>query len=100
MKLSKEYIAGIRNEYISKVLNKEEVMPNPFEQFDLWMEEAIEAKVNEVTAVHISTASKEGRPAGRIMLLKGYDQHGFLFYTNYHNKLEGLFQDHFLGIGF
>ncbi len=80
------YVAALRNEYIAEPLNKEEVSPDPIEQFKRWFEESLEAKVTEPTAMNLSTCTKDGRPSGRIVLLKGFDEKGFVFYTNYDSR--------------
>jgi pyridoxamine 5'-phosphate oxidase len=76
-------IADIRKDYRLKTLSEEEVQPNPFAQFEVWWQEALAAKIEEVNAMTLSTASADGVPAGRIVLLKGYNEKGFVFFTNY-----------------
>lgn len=76
-------IADIRKDYRLKTLSEEEVQPNPFAQFEVWWQEALAAKIEEVNAMTLSTASAAGVPAGRIVLLKGYNEKGFVFFTNY-----------------
>lgn len=75
-------LADIRIEYSSKKLNLNEVNKNPLEQFKVWLSEALTAKVNEPTAMHLCTVNENGHPSGRIVLLKGADR-GFVFFTNY-----------------
>ncbi|MDX1935569.1 MAG: pyridoxamine 5'-phosphate oxidase [Flavihumibacter sp.] len=76
-------IADIRKDYRLKTLSEEEVQPNPFAQFEVWWQEALAAQIEEVNAMTLSTASADGVPAGRIVLLKGYNENGFVFFTNY-----------------
>jgi len=79
-------IADIRTDYKLKSLSESDVSNNPFKQFGIWWNEAIQANLEEVNAMTLSTASKEGRPSSRIMLLKGYDEKGFVFFTNYESN--------------
>ncbi len=76
-------IADIRKDYSLKTLNEAEVAVNPFLQFADWWKQAIESQIDEVNAMTLATASLEGVPSARIVLLKGYDERGFVFYTNY-----------------
>ena len=76
-------IADIRRDYSLKTLNETEVNNDPFQQFSDWWQQALESKIDEVNAMTLATASLEGVPSARIVLLKGYDKSGFVFYTNY-----------------
>ena len=76
-------IADIRRDYSLKTLIETEVAENPFLQFADWWQQAIDSELDEVNAMTLATASLEGVPAARIMLLKGYDEKGFVFFTNY-----------------
>ncbi|WP_194775592.1 pyridoxamine 5'-phosphate oxidase [Pararhodonellum marinum] len=78
-------IADIRKDYSLKSLNVEEVDPDPLQQFKIWFEQAMEAKVLEVNAMNLSTVNLQNLPESRIVLLKGVD-HGFVFFTNYNSK--------------
>lgn len=71
-----------RREYDYGKLSRESLLDNPFDQFTLWMNQAIEAKVQDPTAMSVATVNSEGRPWQRMVLLKGFDQQGFVFYTN------------------
>lgn len=79
-------IASIRKEYALKQLDESEVDKNPFVQFGLWFDDAVKAEVNEPNAMILSTVSSEGRPASRVVLLKGFDENGFTFFTNYKSR--------------
>ena len=79
-------LAALRNEYSVKTLDEAQVDRDPMRQFGVWMVEAIHAQVPEPTAMSLSTVGKDGRPAGRIVLLKGVDAKGFVFYTNYGSR--------------
>ncbi len=76
-------IANIRRDYKLHALSESEVAADPFTQFTIWWEEAINSQIDEVNAMTLATATKEGMPSARIVLLKGYDERGFVFYTNY-----------------
>jgi pyridoxamine 5'-phosphate oxidase len=78
--------ADLRREYHRAALTETDVDPDPFRQFDRWLSEAIRAEVPEPTAMTLATADAEGRPAARIVLLKGADAHGFVFFTNYDSR--------------
>lgn len=79
-------IADIRRDYMKEVLSENQVAQNPFRQFDLWWEEAMKADIDEVNAMTLATVSPDGKPSARIVLLKGYDDYGFVFFTNYDSK--------------
>ncbi len=76
-------IADIRKDYSLKTLNEDDVADSPFLQFADWWQQAIESEIDEVNAMTLATASLEAVPSARIVLLKGYDEKGFVFYTNY-----------------
>ncbi|MFY7841098.1 MAG: pyridoxamine 5'-phosphate oxidase [Lacibacter sp.] len=76
-------IADIRRDYSLKTLIETEVTDDPFLQFGDWWQQAIESEIDEVNAMTLATSSNEGVPSARIVLLKGYDEKGFVFYTNY-----------------
>lgn len=76
-------IADIRRDYSLKTLQEQEIANSPYSQFADWWQEAIESEIDEVNAMTLATASLEGVPAARIVLLKEYDENGFVFYTNY-----------------
>lgn len=82
----KSEIADIRKDYKQHSLNEADVAADPFEQFDRWWNDAIAAEVEEVNAMTLATASKDGTPSARIVLLKGYDKQGFVFFTNYESS--------------
>jgi pyridoxamine-phosphate oxidase len=76
-------IAHLRKEYRNASLSEQDVLKDPIQQFALWFDNALEAKVQEPNAMTLATASKKGIPSARIVLLKGFDPEGFIFYTNY-----------------
>ena len=79
-------LAQLRNDYALKSLDERDVDADPMKQFGVWMVEAIHAQAPEPTAMTLATASAKGRPAARIVLLKGVDPRGFVFYTNYASR--------------
>lgn len=76
-------IADIRNDYKMAALNESDLAADPYTQFDRWWTEAINSQIDEVNAFTLCTTDASGMPDGRIVLLKGYDRNGFVFYTNY-----------------
>ena len=67
-------------------LSEADVASDPFQQFARWFDEALAASVTEPSAMTLATATKEGRPSARVVLLKGFDEQGFVFYTNYRSR--------------
>ena len=82
-------LAGLRKDYTLQALDIPGTAPDPVAQFRKWLEEALQAAVPEPTAVHLGTVSADGRPSGRIVLLKGLDEEGFVFFTNYDSRKGG-----------
>jgi len=76
-------IANLRLEYAQQTLLESTVAPNPIEQFRAWWKQAVAADIMEPNAMTLATASADGMPAARIVLLKDFDQEGFVFFTNY-----------------
>jgi len=76
-------IADIRKDYKLESLSEKEVAPNAIAQFNTWWQEAVNSEIDEVNAMTLATASADGIPAARIVLLKGFDDRGFVFFTNY-----------------
>jgi len=85
-KISNESIENLRLDYIQSELVEEGVNENPFLQFEDWFQEAINAELKEPNAMTLATVSSEGFPSARIVLLKGFDENGFVFYTNYESR--------------
>jgi pyridoxamine 5'-phosphate oxidase len=76
-------IANLRNEYAAQTLLESDVASNPIDQFEKWWQQALQSEIVEPNAMTLATASSDGMPSARIVLLKGFDQEGFVFYTNY-----------------
>jgi len=92
---------SIRSEYKYAELTEISTAKNPFKQFEIWMNEALNAKVNEPTAMSVATIGTEGFPESRIVLLKDYDDSGFTFFTNYtSNKGISISKNPAVGIHF
>jgi pyridoxamine 5'-phosphate oxidase len=79
-------IADMRREYTSRGLHEDDLDPDPFQQFSAWFAEAVNAQVIESNAMTLATATSDGQPSARIVLLKGFDEHGFVFFTNYDSR--------------
>jgi pyridoxamine 5'-phosphate oxidase len=79
-------LAAIRNDYKLKVLDESLVSHNPLLQFEVWLNEAIETKANEPTAMVLATATPTGIPSARIVLLKALSDVGFVFFTSYSSR--------------
>jgi len=86
MELTKEYIQNLRQDYRSASLAESDVDQNPFIQFEKWFKEALDAQLFEPNVMTLATADLSGRPSARILLLKGFDENGFVFFTNYDSK--------------
>ncbi len=76
-------ISDIRRDYMLKSFDESHAANDPFDQFREWWEEATSADIDEVNAMTLATVDGNGKPAARIVLLKGYTQDGFIFFTNY-----------------
>ncbi len=76
-------IADIRKEYMLETFSENDAALHPFRQFSKWWKEAVESSIDEVNAMTLATADKTGVPSARIVLLKDYDERGFVFFTNY-----------------
>jgi pyridoxamine 5'-phosphate oxidase len=89
----KENIASLRNEYALKSLNEKDVHSNPIIQFNTWWKDTIKAEIDEPNAMTLSTASADGLPSARIVLLKEFNADGFVFYTNYESYKASQLQE-------
>jgi pyridoxamine 5'-phosphate oxidase len=81
--MKQDKLQDMRQEYASAGLSEDSVKADPIKQFTAWFDEAQEANVPEQNAMTLSTATHDGRPSARIVLLKGYSDAGFVFFTNY-----------------
>ena len=76
-------ISHLRKEYQLKSLSETDVNNNPIVQFDVWWKEAMQSEIMEVNAMTLATASADGIPSARVVLLKEVTEKGFVFFTNY-----------------
>jgi pyridoxamine 5'-phosphate oxidase len=79
-------ISDLRKEYMKETLSEHDVDRDPFQQFGKWWTEALESGIDEANAMTLATATPDGVPTARIVLLKGYDKNGFVFFTNYESR--------------
>ena len=81
-----DHVARLRKEYTRAGLKESEADPNPIEQFRTWFDEVLTSNLHEPNAMILATATLDGRPSARVVLLKGFDERGFVFYTNYEGR--------------
>ncbi|MCB0593874.1 MAG: pyridoxamine 5'-phosphate oxidase [Lewinellaceae bacterium] len=79
-------IQKLRKDYTAHTLELEGVSAEPLAQFRAWFEQAVEAQVPEPNAMTLATCTPEGKPSARIVLLKGVEEEGFVFFTNYNSR--------------
>ena len=79
----KQRIASIRKDYSKKKFSNKKADADPFKQFAKWWKQAMKSKIEEVNAMTLATASADGMPSARIVLLKNFNKKGFTFFTNY-----------------
>ena len=79
-------IADIRRDYQLQSLLETDIEKNPIDQFSTWWNQAIESQIEEVNAMTLATVDANHKPSARIVLLKEFDENGFVFYTNYNSK--------------
>jgi pyridoxamine 5'-phosphate oxidase len=79
-------ISGIHREHALRGLTESEANPDPLKQFDAWFDEAVKANLPDPSAMALATVGADGRPALRMVLLKGFGPRGFVFYTNYESR--------------
>ncbi|TNE72755.1 pyridoxamine 5'-phosphate oxidase [bacterium] len=79
-------LSDLRKDYAKAELSENDVDADPIVQFQTWFEQAAKAEVPEPNAMSIATVSASGKPSNRVVLLKGFDERGFVFYTNYNSR--------------
>lgn len=79
-------ISDLRKSYERAELGEDASHANPFQQFDQWLHEAIQAEIPEPNAMTLATVASNLRPSTRVVLIKGYDQRGLVWYTNYESR--------------
>ena len=82
MKINKQLVENLREDYRASTLEIEKVAKNPIHQFEIWFNEALNSAIKEPNAMTLATIGLDARPSARIVLLKGFDEQGFIFYTN------------------
>ena len=81
------HLADLRKTYAQRTLSEADVLPTAVPQFRVWLEEALQAQLDEPTAMTVATVAANGQPSARVVLLKGLpDDAAFLFYTNYDSR--------------
>jgi pyridoxamine 5'-phosphate oxidase len=99
--MKKNDLSKIRSEYHRGELDIAHVHPDPVQQFGAWMEQALSAEIEEPTAMTLATVSLEGKPSARMVLLKGFDEKGFVFFTNYESrKAREIAKNHQVALAF
>ncbi len=84
--MNKMNLADIRTDYTKHGLLEKDLAVDPFTQFGRWFDQALSAHIDEPNAMTLATASLDGQPSARVVLLKGFDQNGFVFYSNYESR--------------
>lgn len=79
-------LASLRQEHALRGLSEGDLDPSPFAQFEGWLREAMDNGVPEPNAMALATATRDGAPSARMVLLRGFDERGFVFYTNYESR--------------
>jgi pyridoxamine 5'-phosphate oxidase len=79
-------IHELREEYLKAELSRQDLLADPFQQFELWFQQACDAEIQEPNAMVVATASPQGEPLVRTVLLKSFDRSGFVFFTNYESR--------------
>jgi pyridoxamine 5'-phosphate oxidase len=79
-------LTDLRKEYIMNGLNEADLDRDPIRQFQIWFDQALSAGLAEPNAMTLATATPDGRPSARLVLIKGVDERGFVFYTNYASR--------------
>jgi len=86
-------IADIRKDYSLKVLDEADLHKDAIQQFEKWWQEALLSEIEEVNAMTLATATANGKPSARIVLLKGFNENGFVFFSNYHSHKGSQIED-------
>ena len=81
-----EYTKNLRRDFLKASFDEKDAHNDPFIQFENWYAQTIEGKLVESNAMTVATATKEGKPSARIVFLRGYENHGFTFFTNYQSR--------------
>lgn len=91
--MDKQVLSSIRTDYTQNELDESSIDHNPVQQFENWLDQALNAQVMEPNAMSLSTVNEDGKPSSRIVLLKGIDEGGLVFFTNYESKKGNAMQE-------
>ncbi len=81
-----KHISKLREDFTSGTLSEADVKQDPALQFEVWLQQAVDSKIHEVQAMHLSSVSSENKPSSRIVYLREFEKNTFSFYTNYNSK--------------
>jgi pyridoxamine 5'-phosphate oxidase len=84
--MTNDELAALRKSYERFELSEDAADPDPLKQFALWLRQALDAQLPEPNAMTLATVGADGRPSTRIVLVKGYDERGIVWFTNYHSR--------------
>ncbi|HEX3818145.1 MAG TPA: pyridoxal 5'-phosphate synthase, partial [Chthoniobacterales bacterium] len=79
-------VASLRREYETQGLRRADLHSDPIEQFSTWFSTAVSSGLPDANAISLATATPDGKPSVRVVLLKGFDERGFVFFTNYRSE--------------
>jgi pyridoxamine 5'-phosphate oxidase len=92
--MSPDELASLRKSYERAELDESSAAADPVQQFSLWLDQAVAAQIPEPNAMTLATVGADGRPSTRIVLIKGFDARGFVWYTNYQSRKGRELQAH------
>lgn len=99
--MNKKFIANLRHEYKHDELLEKNISKNPIIQFEKWFADALEKDKNYANSMTLATANKNGKPTSRVVLMKGFDKNGFVFFTNYQSrKANNILENPFASLTF
>jgi len=90
-------LASLRQDYRQQSLSETDVSRDPVQQFQVWLQHALDSDILEPNAMTLATATRDGQPSARVVLLKGIQDNGFVFYTNYDSRKGRQIQDNPFG---
>jgi pyridoxamine 5'-phosphate oxidase len=79
-------LSGLRRDYSSGILDEQNVLPDPFAQFEVWFKDVLNSNIHDPNAMVLATSTTANHPSARVVLLKGLTADGFMFYTNYESR--------------
>jgi pyridoxamine 5'-phosphate oxidase len=84
--MNRTELADLRRDFTAAGLSESDMSASPFDQFSLWMSDALRAEIIDANAMTVSTVGEDNRPSARVVLLKYFDEAGLVFFTNYESK--------------